>query len=223
MKNTIVMFCLSILANFAFGVNMSVMKTRAINSLPGKGVSGEDINSMNSHSGFQKSWSRHWYEITISENNPALTNNTYTLRIMPILKHCKGGIAFPYFKGVLEKQDIKISLKKKIKLVYISPLTIWTKDTWTWNDGSLLGGDMSHGIVNSSIIVEIVKNSEETPIRIWTNSPLPYCRNSIQKAKDYIRKKKPIIFERLTNSDEDIFIDEESCIEETSWREYKEK
>ena len=161
-----------------FCLNMNVMKTRTINGQGGKGVSGTDYGSRVAHSGFKDCWSRHFYEIRLSGATKKDIESTYKIRIMPILKFCKGGTSFPWFKGEVEKTGITVDPKKGYSCVYVSPLTEWTKDTWVWEDGSLLGGDMSKGIINSSIVVELIRESDDVVVKKWTNAPLPAFINT---------------------------------------------
>ena len=158
MKKIVLMVMVACASICASAVNMNVHKTRTLTSIGGN--SGSSI--------FRDCYSRHFYEIKLTVASVKDTESTYTIRILPIMKVCKGGSAFPYFPGVIEESGITLDTKKSYTCVYVSPLTKWTKDTW-----KDVGGDWSKGIVNSTVVIELLKDGEDKPIKTWTNCATP--------------------------------------------------
>lgn len=161
--SVIVMFTL--IAQVSFGLNLNVTKMRTINGQPAKG--GNKI--------FSRQWSRHFYQISLVGANPKDCDVEWKIRVLPILKGCRGGDAFPFMKGICEQNGITVDQQRKWVCVYVSPLVIWTKDTWTD-----VGSDLSHGFVNNSIAVELLKvyDGKEEVVRYWTNSPMSAYRSA---------------------------------------------
>ena len=206
MKKIVIIVMCAMSSFAACGINLSCQKVRTINGKPANG--GEKI--------FAEQWSRHFYEIKITGATAKDAESKWKIRVLPVLKGCRGGIAFPYLKGIVEEKDIQLDPRKGFSCVYISPLVKWTKDTW--RD---VGGDWSKGIVNSSVVIELVKEGDDKPTKIWTNCPISVYRNSksidggTEKLKDNFRTW---IDEEATKNVEDEFLEEKARIETVNWK-----
>lgn len=206
MKKMVLMMavCVSICAS---AVNMSVQKTRSLTSIGGNSDS----------SIFRDCYSRHFYEIRLIGASAKDTESTYTIRILPIMKVCKGGSAFPYFPGVIEESGITLDTKKGYTCVYVSPLTKWTKDTW-----KDVGGDWSRGIVNSTVVIELIKEGEDNPIKTWTNCSTPsFTKTNISNLKlslkdSFVHWLDDSVYPTIENRD---WIDEAARIRVGNWKE----
>lgn len=197
---------LCLISLFALGVNLSCQKMRTINGKPANG--GRHI--------FAEQWSRHFYEIKITGATQSDVEDKWIIRVLPILKGCRGGIAFPYLTGLVEEKEIKLDPRKSYSCVYISPLVKWTKDTW--RD---VGGDWSKGIVNSSVVIELIKDGDDKPVKIWTNCPISAYRacKSIDSGTEKLKDNfKTWIDEVAIKTVDDNFMEEKARIEIGSWK-----
>lgn len=207
-KIIVIVLCLFSLSSFA--VSLSCTKVRAVNS--GGSASQTKI--------FRDCWSRHFYEIKLTNASVADTNHVFTIKVLPILKGCKNGSAFPYFPGVIEETEIKLDPKKGFVCVYVSPLVKWTRDTWTD-----VGGDWSKGIVNNTVFIELLRDNSPIPVKVWTNCSMPMVRNtkSIDDCKDKIpRNYMSWLEEKVDQIVKDSnLIEEGARIECIAWSKFK--
>ena len=207
MKKIIIVVACAMSALVASGINLSCQKVRTINGKPANG--GGKI--------FAEQWSRHFYEIKITGATAKDAESKWKIRVLPILKGCRGGVAFPYSKGIVEEKDIQLDPRKGYSCVYISPLVKWTKDTW--RD---VGGDWSKGIVNSSVVIELVKDGEDKPAKVWTNCPIAVYRacksidDGTEKLKDEFKTWiEDVAVKTIEDND---FIEEPARIETGNWK-----
>lgn len=206
-KMVYIVFAVFALVFDANAISLNCMKMRSINS----------GGSSNQKGIFKDCFSRHFYEIKISNASPEESQKTYSLRVLPFLKVCKGGFAFPYFPGIVEYTDIKFDSKKSFTCVYYSPLTKWTKDTWPG-----VSGDWSKGLVNYTIAVELIESDKDTPVRFWTNSGMSFIRGakSFEDGKSKLKKKYIEWLENEIDSKvkESSYWDEDARIEVGDWK-----
>ncbi len=214
--NSIKITCCLVVAGcslMASALGLSCQKMRSIN--------GKESGLGRSSSIFKDCWSRHFYEIRVMGVGVNDTNTTYTIRVLPVLKICKGGNSFPYYPGVVEATGITLNPRKSFSCVYVSPLTKWTKDTWTD-----VGGDWSKGVVNSTLFVELLKDGESTPLKTWSNASISALRNAKGIAEG--KSKLKDIFVKWLNTEvnervELNYLEEKPRIELKSWKEFNSK
>lgn len=206
MKNIFCIICIC-LVFVCDALSMNVLKTRGLSQ------SGDHRDTKI----FRDCFSRHFYEIRISGSSRTELDATYTIRVLPILKGCKGGRAFPFFPGKIENTGITLTTSKSYVCVYVSPLTKWTKDTW-----KDIGGDWSKGIIVSSVIIELIKDGENVPVKVWTNCPSPmfkkyFISNMKSNLKDeFVHWLDDIVYPMIEDRN---LIDEDGRIVVGSWNE----
>ena len=212
MFKKVFVIALAFISFSCFAINLNCMKMHGINR---GGLASQ-------HGIFRDCFSRHFYEIKISNVKPVDTNQTYTIKILPMLKLCKREVVFPYYDGIVEKEGIKLDCKKGYTCVYVSPLTKWTNDTWPD-----VIGDWSKGLVNNTIFVELISENDGKIVRYWTNVAMSSIRNSksIEDSKmkvklnsKYSKWLEEIVIPNLHDSQ---YFEEGPRFEDMTWKEFK--
>ena len=207
MKKLMVLLTIVGAAMSGFGLSLNCQRMWTVNNRPSK--QGE----------FKQCKSRHYYNIKINGATKQEAEHTYTIRVLPILKFCKAGAAFPYFPGVVEINGIKLDPKKGYSCTYVSPTTLWTKDTWRHSDGSLVLGDWSKGIINSSVVIELVRDSDGKIVRSFTNTTISVFTSTktIDKGKDKLKDSyKTWLLDKVNDTVKDDYLVESAKIEDDS-------